>query len=139
PNGRRVHRLIAMKNTFAADEQYHRFTIDPLALADAEKDADEEGAAVVGFYHSHPDHPAKPSEYDRQHVPPWSYYSHVIIAIEKGEPKLMTAWNLDEETEQFKEQVIVPEEDAMSSEYAHPESLVSTGWVAEHLNDPKVK
>jgi proteasome lid subunit RPN8/RPN11 len=98
---RRVERLAPMKNVFDAGEQYHRFTIDPLAQIEAEKSADESGQMILGYYHSHPDHPARPSEYDRTHVPPWSFYSHIIVAIEKGKPGEMTAWFMNEETEQF--------------------------------------
>jgi|SRR5215210_4995775 len=100
---RRVERLAPMKNVFDAGEQYHRFSIDPLAQIAAEKSADESGQVVLGYYHSHPDHPARPSEYDRTHVPPWSFYSHIIVAIEKGRPAAMTAWRMDEDTEQFSE------------------------------------
>jgi proteasome lid subunit RPN8/RPN11 len=105
--GRVIERIIPMKNTFDPVEQYHRFTIDPLALARADEDAAREGKAVVGFYHSHPDHPARPSEYDRTHVPPWSFYSHIIVAIEKAKPAAMTCWVMNEATEQFDEQQIV--------------------------------
>jgi proteasome lid subunit RPN8/RPN11 len=98
---RRVERLAPMKNVFDAGEQYHRFSIDPLAQVEAEKSADDSGQIVLGYYHSHPDHPARPSEYDRTHVPPWSFYSHIIVAIEKGRPAAMTAWFLDENTEHF--------------------------------------
>lgn len=106
---RRVERLMPMKNTFDPDERYHRFTIDPLAQIEAEKSADAEGTMVLGYYHSHPDHPAVPSEYDRQHVPPWSFYSHVIVAVGQGRSKAMSAWFLDEESLQFKTVKIVEE------------------------------
>ena len=66
----------------------------------------EKADVVLGFYHSHPDHPAKPSEYDRTHVPPWSFYSHVIVAIHQAKPVAMTGWRMDEEMEQFEEQKI---------------------------------
>ena len=62
------------------------------------------GLMVLGFYHSHPDHPARPSEYDRVHA--WPFYSYVIVAIHKREPKDMTCWLLDEQTEQFQPQAI---------------------------------
>ncbi len=100
---RRVVRLVPMQNVFDSAEQYHRFSIDPLAMAKADDHAAKEGHAVVGFYHSHPDHPARPSEYDRTHVPPWSFYSHIIVAIEKGAACAMTCWVMNEETEQFGE------------------------------------
>jgi proteasome lid subunit RPN8/RPN11 len=105
-----VEKLIPMKNVFDAGEQYHRFSIDPLALARADEDAGKDGRTVVGFYHSHPDHPARPSEYDRTHVPPWSFYSHVIVAIHDRKPVDMTCWRMNEETEQFEGQGIVRQE-----------------------------
>ena len=57
-----------------------------------EKTASAAGLAVLGFYHSHPDRPARPSEYDRLHA--WPYYSYVIVAIVKGQPAAMTSWRL---------------------------------------------
>ena len=102
--GRIVDRIVPMKNVFDPAEQYHRFSIDPMALARADETAVAEGKSVIGFYHSHPDHPARPSEYDRTHVPPWAFYSHVIVAIEKGKPAAMTCWVMNEGTEQFVEQ-----------------------------------
>lgn len=101
-----VDRIVAMTNAFFPQERYHRFSIDPLMLANAEESAAAEGKAVIGFYHSHPDHPARPSEYDRTHVPPWSFYSHVIVAIEQKQPAAMTCWVFNEESEQFDEQAI---------------------------------
>ena len=106
PGSRAVERIVPMPNTFDPQERYHRFTIDPLTLAKAEDNAAKQGKAVIGFYHSHPDHPARPSEYDRTHVPPWNYYSHVIVAIEKSKPAAMTCWVFNEDTEQFDEQAI---------------------------------
>ena len=91
-------------NAFAEDEKYHRFTISPRELMEADQEAGAAGKLVLGFYHSHPDHPARPSEYDRQHA--WPFYSYVIVAIAQGEAKEMTSWVLNEVSEQFEEQVI---------------------------------
>ena len=107
-NPRVVDRIVPMANAFDPQERYHRFSIDPLLLAGAEESAAAEGKAVIGFYHSQPDHPARPSEYDRTHVPPWNFYSHVIVAIEKKRPAAMTCWVFNEDTEQFDEQQIQP-------------------------------
>lgn len=110
PGGKRViDRLVPMANTFDAAEQYHRFTVDPKAQIEAEKSADAEGKSVLGYYHSHPNHPARPSEYDRQHMPPFSFYSQVIVSIMDRTPADMTCWYLDEETEQFAATRIVVE------------------------------
>ncbi len=104
-NERRVERLEAVTNSYAADEQYHRFSIEPKDLMRAEKSAADAGQLVLGFYHSHPDHPARPSETDRQAA--WPFYSYVIVSITKGEPLDMTCWVLDEATERFAKQEIV--------------------------------
>lgn len=102
---RRVVELLEpVVNEFEEEEQYHRFLITPQTLMRAEKKASEEGLMVLGFYHSHPDAPARPSEYDRQHA--WPFYSYVIVSIAKGQPVDMTCWLLDEETNTFKRQDI---------------------------------
>ena len=104
--GRRlVERLQPGQNVFEADERYHRFSIDPRAQLKAEREAEAEGKVVLGFYHSHPDHPARPSEYDREHA--WPFYSYVIVAVEKGRAAAMTSWVLDDNTNQFLSQAIM--------------------------------
>jgi proteasome lid subunit RPN8/RPN11 len=105
-NGHRrvVERLQRLTNSFEAEEQYHRFRLDPKEYIEVEKAAGAEGKLVLGFYHSHPDHPARPSEYDRQHA--WPFYSYVIVSIMQRQPAAMTSWLLDEATEQFTEEKI---------------------------------
>lgn len=100
---RLVERLVPVANEFEEGEQYHRFLITPDQLMKAEKEAN--GKLVLGFYHSHPDHPARPSQYDLDHS--WPFYSYVIVAIAKRVPGDMTSWVLDEQTETFKRQEIV--------------------------------
>jgi proteasome lid subunit RPN8/RPN11 len=99
-----VERLVPMSNVWDAAEQKRRFAIDPLALMKAEKSAADHGQVVIGFYHSHPDHPARPSETDRQFG--WPFYSYVIVSIAQGKPADMTSWLLDEQTESFVKQDI---------------------------------
>jgi len=100
-----VHRLEPMHNSFAADEKYHRFSLDPRELMQLEKRIEGSGLAVLGFYHSHPDHPARPSDTDRQNA--WPFYSYVIVAIAKRQPVDLTSWQLDESTEQFEPEEIL--------------------------------
>ena len=108
-DGRRlVERLVEGRNVFEADEQYHRFSIDPRQQMKAEREAEAEGKVVLGFYHSHPDHPARPSEYDREHA--WPFYSYVIVAVAKGKAADMTSWVLDDASNQFLAQAIVGED-----------------------------
>lgn len=87
-----VERIIPMANAFDESEQYHRFSIDPKSLMQAEREAGKTGKLVLGFYHSHPDEAARPSEYDRTHA--WEFYSYVIVSIKEGKPADLTAWML---------------------------------------------
>ena len=63
----------------------------------------EKDTSCWAFITAIPIIPAKPSEYDRTHVPPWAFYSHVIVAIHQAKPVDMTGWRMDEETEQFED------------------------------------
>jgi proteasome lid subunit RPN8/RPN11 len=102
-----VDRLEPGRNVFEAGEQYHRFSIEPRDQLRAERAAEKQGQMVLGYYHSHPDHPARPSEYDREHA--WPFYSYVIVEIAKGRAADMTSWVLNDETKQFERQEIVRE------------------------------
>src|ERR1700739_3690565 len=66
------------------DSPRNRFSVTPEDVLAAEKMAREQGLEVVGWYHSHPDHPARPSEYDRDHAWPW--YSYVLVGGRNGSP-----------------------------------------------------
>jgi proteasome lid subunit RPN8/RPN11 len=99
-----VEKLVPGKNAFEVDEQYHRFSIDPRAQLKAEREAEAAGMVVLGFYHSHPNHPARPSDYDRDHG--WPFYSYVIVSIMDGKPAAMTSWILNEKVNAFEQQTI---------------------------------
>jgi proteasome lid subunit RPN8/RPN11 len=81
------------------ESERNRFLIDPREQLRAEKDARARGLEVVGYYHSHPDHPARPSNYDREHAWPW--YSYVIVSVVRGEAKELTSWVLSEDRSRF--------------------------------------
>jgi proteasome lid subunit RPN8/RPN11 len=86
------------------DSPRNRFSVAPRDVIDADKAAQANGLEVVGWYHSHPDHPAKPSEYDREHAWPW--YSYVIVKVEKGQAREMTSWRLNEDRKEYQEERI---------------------------------
>jgi proteasome lid subunit RPN8/RPN11 len=102
---RGVERIEAVANDFDESEQFHRFSISPQQLVRAEKSATERNEIVLGFYHSHPDHPARPSEYDRAHA--WPFYSYVIVSIQNRAPVDLTSWVLNEETQSFARQDVI--------------------------------
>ena len=81
------------------DQRERRFSIDPLDYGRLERLAEESGLGLVGIYHSHPDHPAAPSEYDREHAFPFFHY--LIVAVEAGRPRKMTCWILSEDRGTF--------------------------------------
>jgi proteasome lid subunit RPN8/RPN11 len=108
-SGRFVDELEPADNDFPADQQHHRFAISPAKLMLAEKKC-RGGRLVLGFYHSHPDHPAEPSEYDRSHA--WPFYSYVIVAVRSGTAAELTSWMLDENTGTFQPQLVTSLSDA---------------------------
>jgi len=81
------------------DSPRNRFSVTAQDVLDAEKSARQQGLDVVGWYHSHPDHPARPSEYDRDHAWPW--YSYIIVSVAQGHPQDMTSWRLNDDRQQF--------------------------------------
>jgi len=81
------------------EERQRRFSIDPRDYGRLERLAEESGLGLVGVYHSHPDHPAAPSEYDREHAFPFFHY--LIVAVEAGRPREMTCWILSEDRGTF--------------------------------------
>ena len=76
-----------------------RFMVRPQDYRDAEKRATESGAELLGFYHSHPDHPARPSQYDLDHA--WPVFSYIIVSVQAGTPEEMTSWRLREDRSAF--------------------------------------
>jgi proteasome lid subunit RPN8/RPN11 len=89
-----------------------RFLISPDDYRAIERAARERSLDVIGFYHSHPDHPARPSDYDREHALPW--YSYVIVSVRGGVAGETTSWILDDDRAAFAAETIVA---------APPESL----------------
>ena len=82
------------------DSPRNRFSVTAEDVRAAEKAAGEQGLEVVGWYHSHPDHPARPSEYDREHAWPW--YSYIIVSVQNGVPQDMTSWRLNDDRTEFR-------------------------------------
>jgi len=78
-----------------------RYTIDNEATRRVEAEFRVGETRLVGFYHSHPDHPAAPSEFDLRNA--WEYYLYAILAVLDGEPADLRAWSLDEERRAFTE------------------------------------
>lgn len=84
----------------AETNRERRYMIDPRETLAVDKEWSGHGQGILGFYHSHPDHPAVPSEFDRAHAWPW--YSYVILSILERTPADLRAWTLDVDTDAFR-------------------------------------
>ena len=82
-------------------ERRRRFLIRPEELRTLERRADERGESVVGFYHSHPDHPARPSHYDQEHAWPW--YTYLVLSVTNVDSPSVGAFELDPDSSEFHE------------------------------------
>lgn len=91
------------------ENRERRFEISGKDYMKAEQYADEHGLTLLGVYHSHPDHPAVPSEYDLRHALP--YFSYIIASVKKGKVEVIRSWKLNEEGRFEEEQVIETDTD----------------------------
>jgi proteasome lid subunit RPN8/RPN11 len=76
-------------------EDPHRYLIAPDDLRRLEATLRADGLEILGYYHSHPDHPARPSAFDTEHAWPW--YSYLIVRIDRGSAADAASWVLDDD------------------------------------------
>lgn len=100
---RTVRRALRLANQ-CTDRAHDRYEIDPLDWIRVERTL-QEPEQVVGVYHSHPDHPARPSEFDRAHAHP--NMSYVIIAVRTGEIEALQSWELHPRSLLFEEETVL--------------------------------
>ena len=96
----RVTAIVALPNT-TEEGPRRRFLVRPSDYREAERRAKELGAELLGFYHSHPDHPARPSQYDLDHA--WPTFAYVIVSVVGGAAADMTVWYLKDDRSSFEE------------------------------------
>ena len=104
-----VSAAYALPNT-TEEGPRRRFMVRPQDYRDAERRASDAGAELLGFYHSHPDHPARPSQYDLDHA--WPCFSYVIVAVRAGGPEDMTSWRLRDDRSAFDQETLTYEHDS---------------------------
>jgi proteasome lid subunit RPN8/RPN11 len=96
-----------------AERRTRRYQLTAEDYRAADEAAREQGLDVVGVYHSHPDHPARPSETDLEEAT-FPGYTYVIVSVHDGAPKDLTAWTLAPDRSEFqREDVAVPAPDAI--------------------------
>ena len=104
-----VTEALALPNA-TAEGPRRRFLVRPVDYRAAERRAAERGGELLGFYHSHPDGPARPSQVDLDHA--WPAFAYVIVAVANREPGALTSWRLRDDRSRFDEEPVVVEDPA---------------------------
>src|SRR5262245_25926843 len=118
----RVTSIVALPNT-TEEGPRRRFLVRPSDYREAERRASDLGGELLGFYHSHPDHPARPSQYDLDHA--WPTFAYIIVAVagaaglpgrsaESAKAGDMTVWFLKDDRSSFEEGSLHHGEDSHS-------------------------
>ena len=107
-----VCEVLELRNT-KDEDRARRYLITPEDYKHAEEHATKEGLQVLGLYHSHPDHPAQPSQFDLDHALPW--WSYVIVSVENGLPAAVRSWLLRDDHSAFDEETLA----VLDGEFVH--------------------
>ncbi len=110
-SGDRVTHAVALPNT-TEEGPRRRFLVRASDYQMAERKAAELGGELLGFYHSHPDHPARPSPFDLDHA--WPNFAYIIVAVSAGASRQMTVWWLKEDRSRFEEGTLHGDENSDS-------------------------
>jgi len=86
------------------DSAHNRYLIDPLVYMKIERNADKRGLAVLGIYHSHPDCPARPSQFDLDHA--WPNLSYMIVSVVQGKIANTLSWRMRDDRSAFDEETV---------------------------------
>jgi proteasome lid subunit RPN8/RPN11 len=100
----RVDNILPLQNAREQGARHNRFLITPEAYLNAELAADRLGLSLIGVFHSHPDHPNQPSEYDREWAQP--FFSYIITTVNEGKAIDSRSWRLLEDRSKFEEEEI---------------------------------
>ena len=104
-NGTRaVKRIFPLGNSREEQARHNRYLITPEDYLKAEIEADKLGLSLIGVFHSHPDHPNRPSEFDREWAQP--FFSYVITSVQSGKAVESRSWRLIEDRSKFEEEEI---------------------------------
>ena len=97
-----VTELLPMENAMEESEQHNRVLILPKDVLRAERYARSKKLDVVGYYHSHPDDEARPSQFDLDHaLPVWTY---IIVSVRKGKAVDVRSWQMEDDRSKFNEE-----------------------------------
>ena len=102
---RRVIAILEMTNARKKSARRSRYLITPQEMLGAEREASRRGLDVLGVFHSHPDHPSRPSEFDREWALPW--FSYLITSVQDGSAVQSLSWRLQDDRSEFIEEEII--------------------------------
>jgi proteasome lid subunit RPN8/RPN11 len=100
----RVRDILPLSNARESSARHNRYLISAEDYATAEAGAEERGLDIIGVFHSHPDHPSSPSDFDREWAQP--FFSYVITSVQSGVAAGSRSWRLAEDRSQFIEEEI---------------------------------
>lgn len=101
-----VEGVMPLENSWDEGSQRNRFRLTAQDALKAELNAAQQGTSVIGVFHSHPDHPAQPSQWDLEWAA-WANFCYLITTVAQGEAARTRAWELREDRSQFDEGTFV--------------------------------
>ena len=102
--GKIVQETYPISNAREESAKRNRFLIEPQELMRGERYARARDLEVVGFYHSHPDSPAVPSQYDLEHA--WPAYSYIIVSTSAGQANDLFSWEQEPDRSRFNQEIL---------------------------------
>jgi proteasome lid subunit RPN8/RPN11 len=103
----RVREILPLENARESQARHNRYQLTPQDYLQGEDFAESLGLAVLGVFHSHPDHPNRPSEFDRQWA--WPNFSYLITSVMQGKAEESRSWRLKDDRQAFSEEQIAIE------------------------------
>jgi len=105
-NGKReVVDILPLTNSREDEARHNRYLITAEDMMEGEREAIRRGLDIIGIFHSHPDHPNRPSEFDREWALPW--FSYLITSVVDGRPAGSRSWRLQDDRQAFIEETII--------------------------------
>ena len=103
-DNRHVTQIFSTENAREEEARHNRYMVTPEDYLKAEMMADRLGLTLIGVFHSHPDHPNQPSEFDREWAQP--YFSYIITSVNQGKAVESRSWRLVDDRSKFTQEKI---------------------------------
>jgi proteasome lid subunit RPN8/RPN11 len=101
-----IHEICPVENKNKV-RAHDRYEIDSKKFDVIDREAAKKGLNIIGIYHSHPDHPAEPSAFDKDCACAWREYSYIIVSIRNKEETEIRSWCFDAETKSVEEEELI--------------------------------